>query len=264
MTIDGDGAPAPEGVPPPEGIPPPGELGLPGDTGPTRSVARNMGALLSSQIVTWLLATILVWFVPRYLGAESFGEFRLASSIWLIAGIIAQFGTSTLTTIEVARHRTSARSFVRHVIRVRLVLLAIVAPVVIGIFVVGPYSRSTLEVGVIVGVGAIVTMFLTAFESGLHGLQEMGRSASAHVVTKFAATVLTIVVLLAGGRLIPMAIVYVAGSALTMTLFAGRRQRGDRLVRGCRHAVRLVAVRAGHRGDRPVPGHGRPARQGTQ
>jgi O-antigen/teichoic acid export membrane protein len=189
--------------------------------GAQRSVGRNMGALMSSQVVTWTLATLLVWLVPRYLGATAFGEIGLASSIWLIAGVLVMFGTTTLLTVEIARHRETSLALVNRVLRVRLVLFLVAVPIVAAVMVIGPYPRSTIEVTALIGVGTIFSLFVTAYGGALYGLQEMGHTARVDVITKVAVTIGTVGVLLLGGRLIPVAIVSVA-SVLLAAAMTGR------------------------------------------
>ena len=170
---------------------------------PSRSIGQNVGALLSSQLLTWTLATITVWLVPRYLGATSFGELRLANSIWLIASVLAMFGTSTLMTVEVARHREAARSLVSRVIRFRLVGFAVVLPFVVAVLVLGSYSRTTIEVTAILGLAALFSLIGVAYDSGLHGLQEMGQTARVTVISKTLRSAAILLVLLLGGGLLP-------------------------------------------------------------
>lgn len=186
--------------------------------GSPRTVGRNMGALFSSQLVTWVMATVLVWLVPRYLGAADFGAVRLAQAIWMIAGVLVMFGTATLLTVDIAKHRNTARSLTRNVLRVRFVLFGVAVPVVAAVLVFGPYERSTIEVSAIIGVGAAFNLFVNAYTAGLHGLQEMGHTARIDVISKAFVTVATISVLLLGGRLLPVALVAVVSSVLAAAL----------------------------------------------
>ncbi len=185
---------------------------------PRRSVGKNIGALMSSQVVTWTLTTALVWVVPRYLGAEAFGSLRVAMSLWMIAGVIATFGTSTLLTVEVAKDRDTFRSILVNSVKLRFWIGAIVAPVVLLVLLLGPYDRQTQEVGIIVGIGGVLTLCVTAIESALFGLQEMGHPSRIRVITKVFATVTTITVVLLGGRLLPVATVNVVTFALSLFL----------------------------------------------
>jgi O-antigen/teichoic acid export membrane protein len=190
-----------------------------GDSGSGRSIGQNVGALLSSQLFTWMLSTIWVWLVPRYLGAEAFGELSLAGSIWLIAGVFAALGTSLMTTAEVAKHRGSAGSLVSRVVRLRLAAFAVVVPVVAAVLVLADYSSTTVAVSAVAGLAALFALVGQAYESGLHGLQEMGKSARVNVIAKVVSAGAVAVVLLLGGGLIPVAFVRVLGSAVAFVLF---------------------------------------------
>ena len=113
---------------------------------PRRSIGQNVGALVTSQLFTWVLSTIWVWIVPRYLGAEAFGELSVAGSIWAMAIVFAMFGSSMMTTVEIAKDQRGARSLVSRVIRYRLTGWVLVVPVVAAVLILGPYSRTTIAV----------------------------------------------------------------------------------------------------------------------
>jgi O-antigen/teichoic acid export membrane protein len=189
------------------------------DGGPRRSVGQNVGALLSSQIVTWTLSTVWVWIVPRYLGAEAYGELSVAGSIWAMAIVFAMFGSSMMTTVEIAKDPRGARSLVSRVIRYRLAGWLLVVPVVGTVFALGPYSRTTIAVAAVAGVGAVFSLVGQAYDVGLHGLHEMGKSASVTVIRKVASSSAVVVVLLLGGGVIPVAFVKVFGAAVAFVLF---------------------------------------------
>ena len=190
------------------------------DSGPSRSVTRNIGALMSSQVVTWTLSVLLIWLVPRYLGPEALGSLQLGNSIWAIAVVFATFGTSTLLTVEIARHRTTFGSLLSNSLRLRLTIFAATVPVVAGFLIIGPYDTATIEVAAIIGIGGLFTLYVTAAESSLYGLQEMGLTSIIRVITKVYVVLATVAVLLAGGRLIPVAIVSASATVLTAAMFA--------------------------------------------
>lgn len=190
------------------------------DTGPDRSIGRNIGALMSSQLVTWTLSTMLIWLIPRYLGADGLGSLQLANSIWAIAVVFATFGTSTLLAVEIARQRATFRSLLANSVRLRLIIMAAIVPIVAAVLAVGPYDRETMEVAAIVGLGALFTLYVTASESALYGLQEMGVTSSIRVATKVYVVLATLAVLLLGGRLIPVALVNTSAIVLTAVMFA--------------------------------------------
>lgn len=201
MTLDADEPAGPVSVP-----------------APSRSLGQNIGALMSSQLLTWLLSVVWVWLVPRYLGPENLGQLALAGSIWMIAGVLAAFGTSTMVTREVAEHPTRARSLVSRVVRGRMIGFALVVPAVAAVVVVAQYSSTTIAVSAVAGVGALFMLVGQAYESGLHGLREMGKTARANVMSKVLSAATVVIVILLGGGLIPVALVRVWGNAAAFVL----------------------------------------------
>lgn len=173
---------------------------------------------MSSQVVTWTLATVLVWAVPKYLGPDAFGVLSLGQSLWGIAVVFASFGTTTMLIVNVAQNRQTAMSLVRNVIRVRMVLFLFASPILAAVLVFGPYGRDVVEATAIIGVGAALTLIASSYQSGLNGLQEMGRTARVQIVQKVVLTIGTLVALALGGRLLVIITVGVGASAVAVLL----------------------------------------------
>lgn len=195
------------------------------DGGPQRSIGQNVGALLSSQLVTWTLSTVWVWIVPRYLGAEAYGELAVAGSIWAIAIVFAMFGSSMMTTVEIAKDPRGARALVARVVRYRMVAWLLVVPVVGVVLALGPYSSTTIAVAAVAGLGATFALVGQAFDVGLHGMHEMGKSARVIVIRKVVSSGAVVVVLLLGGGVLPVAFVRVFAAAVACVLFMSAFRR---------------------------------------
>ena len=192
---------------------------------PRRSVARNALALMASQSFTWVLATIVAWTVPRYLGATALGQWRLATSVAAIVVVLAAFGTNTLLTVEVAKARTSVRSLTKSVLRVRVVAYVVVIPLVAIFLVAGSYDLETSRVVLIMSGGAVIALVTSALLASLHGLQEMGTSSITTVIAKTLNAAGTLLVLAVGGRVLELSVVTVAvaGVGLLITYVGFRR-----------------------------------------
>ncbi len=189
------------------------------DYRPTRSVGRNIAALMASQSITWLLATVVLWLIPRYLDAESLGQLRIANSFWEIGAVIAAFGTATLLTVEVARNRSAVADLLRRVLKLRFALFIAISPIILLTLWFGPYDTKTAQVGIIVGCATAFMLVSSAYIGAIHGLQEMGAAARLLVYTKFGAAFGTLAVLMLGGRVIGLASVNLAISVITAILF---------------------------------------------
>ncbi len=86
------------------------------------SVTRNTAVMLGSQIVTWLSSFVLMLFLPRYLGSESYGHLFLAMSTAAISQIVIQWGGHYYLTKHVARSREVTSELYVNSVVLRVVL----------------------------------------------------------------------------------------------------------------------------------------------
>ena len=70
-----------------------------------RSIARNTGVMMFSQVITWMSSFVLMLFLPRYLGSEEYGRLYLAISIALIAQMVIEYGGPYFLAKEVSCSR---------------------------------------------------------------------------------------------------------------------------------------------------------------
>lgn len=196
----------------------------------TRSVGQNIAVLMASQSVTWVLTAVVTWMVPRYLGPVGLGQIAIGTSIWMVAVAVSEFGSATMMTVEVARHRSTAASLRTKVIKLRTGVFIATLPVVAFVLWIGPYDRQTIEVAAIMGIGAYLTLIRGSYNGTLRGLQEMGVTARVDVLAKTATVIATVAVLLAGGRVYGIAFISVGVGFLAIAL----------LVRATRRLLRLL------------------------
>jgi len=81
-------------------------------------IAKNTGALLASQIASYIIGFFFIMYTARYLGAEGFGinpfkkrlrkmlRISFALAFTGIFGVFSDLGLSTLTVREVARDKS--------------------------------------------------------------------------------------------------------------------------------------------------------------
>src|SRR5688500_19686262 len=72
--------------------------------GPYATIARGAAALLSTQPLTWAATFLTTVFVPRYLGAEGFGQYSVALTLAGIVGMAAAAGVPDYLRRRVATH----------------------------------------------------------------------------------------------------------------------------------------------------------------
>ncbi len=148
------------------------------------SVRRNLATLMTSQVVTWTLATASAYIVPRFLGPAVLGELRLATSLWLLAATVAAVGTTQYLQIEIAQNSQRGLELVGPTLVLRtLVLLG--GAGVIGLYVglTDGSGRFFLIVG-LAGAAATVMLWADALGAAFMGLERMSVPALANGLNK--------------------------------------------------------------------------------
>ena len=158
-----------------------------------KSLLHNIGALMASQVVTWVMSTVVIVLVPRRVGPESIGNYRIATSLWSIAAVVITFGTSTLLTLEVAKSQRHGRVELGPTVGIRLSMwLASWVPLMAFVLAVD-YPAEVTALVVIVGVGTLITTLGDVPRAALAGLERLDLTAVGDVIVKFVVMVLTII-----------------------------------------------------------------------
>ncbi len=197
----------------------------------SRTIAKNAGVLLISQLLTWTLTTLMTIFLPRYLGPSGVGQFHLANSVWAIGIVVATFGMDTLLIKEVSRMPGRATEYFGTSLFLRLALYLLTAIALMAYALFAGYERQTLVVLVVVGVGNFFVLAVGAVEATLKGLERMEFISLGNIISKVILTAVTIAVLILGGGTVIVAAVGVPAAIINLTIqfFYLRRIQGIRL-----------------------------------
>jgi O-antigen/teichoic acid export membrane protein len=161
-----------------------------------RTIARNAGILMATQLVTWVLTLILTVVMPRYLGPVNVGKIAFANSLWAIAGVLITFGMDTLITKEVARRTERAAGLLGTTLVLRAILYAVAWLGVTAFLLLFQYPPETILVAYIVGVGLMIWQFIGALQAVLQGLERMEFISAGNIAGKVVNTVMGIALLL--------------------------------------------------------------------
>ena len=135
-------------------------------------VRKNVLHMMSSQLITWVIATIAALIIPRFLGPETLGEFRLATSLWLIAATLTSLGTTQFLQLEIARHQREGLSFMGPVLVMRtLAFVASAAVVAAYVWVTADTARFVVIV-VSIGVATLFGVWSEGFMAAFVGLEK--------------------------------------------------------------------------------------------
>jgi O-antigen/teichoic acid export membrane protein len=182
------------------------------------SLRRNFMHLMSSQLVTWVFATVVAVTLPRYLGPENLGTLALAGAIWAMAQLLVMFGTPMYLMLETSRDRTRGMGLLGPVVVVRVLGFCAVAAILAVLGIVVGVDSTTATVFALIGIGVLITVVGDAPGSALSGLEQMSYPAKASVVSRLAYSLVVVAVLAAGGDVRAIAAAGVAAAIVSFVM----------------------------------------------
>ncbi|HEU4325436.1 MAG TPA: flippase [Roseiflexaceae bacterium] len=198
------------------------------------TIAKNAGALLGSQLVTWALTLALTLVLPRYVGPSGVGEIQIAQSIWMVLGVLIACGMDMLLVKAIARDPARIGSLVGSSFALRgglFLLSCLAAALYLSLHQFPPVITALV---VLCGIAQLFNQFASASSAALQGLEQMGAVSVATIVSKVVNTGLGIAVLMLGYGVYGVAFVSIL-SVLALFLIqfvALRRTTGLRLRAG--------------------------------
>jgi O-antigen/teichoic acid export membrane protein len=166
---------------------------------PRASVRRNAFQMLTSQAVTWLFATVLSILVPWYLGPAGLGQFRLATSLWLIAAVFISLGTARYLSLEVARKAPSGLRLVGPILVIRTVAFVLAAVIVTSYALLVESDPVVVGLVLIIAVDQLLASWTGVFGAAFFGLERMATPARSGAIARLINAGLVLVVILVGG-----------------------------------------------------------------
>ncbi|MDB5077417.1 MAG: Polysaccharide biosynthesis protein [Chloroflexi bacterium] len=196
-------------------------------------IAKNIVALLGSQVASWLVTILLLIFIPQYLGDKQFGQFSFAVSFVGFFGMFAGLAGGTFVVKQIARDHRLVGPYVLNALLMGLPLAGLLSGAAIaGAYLLG-YPAQTSAIVAVGCIGMTLNTVNSTLVSGLQGQQRMGRTALWAIVDRYIVGALLIAVLLAGKGLFWVA---VAASLSGIVSIAGN---GTQLARQLRASGRL-------------------------
>ncbi len=124
-----------------------------------RIIAKNTGALLLSQIVSYIFTFFITMYAARYFGANIFGIWSIALSITGIMGIIVDLGMSTLMVREVSRNLSARDKYLTNILVIKVILSILTFGLIMIITNIIGYTEIVKNVIYILTVSVIVGSF---------------------------------------------------------------------------------------------------------
>lgn len=170
---------------------------------------------MTSQIVTWILATIIAVVVPRHVGPEAIGQLRVATSLWLIGAILVDLGTSRFQQLEASRRGRTALTDTGLIVIVRTVSFLVTCALVIGYAAETVGTPEVVLLAAIISISTLLTTWSEALSAGFIGLERMSAPAFAAALGKSVNVALVLVVVALNGTVVEIAWMGVIAAAIS-------------------------------------------------
>lgn len=171
-----------------------------------RHFARSVFSLALAQLVTWLATAAVTLLVPRFLGDVSLGKLAFGFAFTYLVGLLADFGTATYLTKEIARNPSRAAALTANALAMRLPLGVIAAAIAVGAVIQAGYDSVTIAIVLVLAIGVVVEALGTIVAASLQGLQRMQAVAVSTAATKLSFAAVATAVLMSGGGAIEVAV----------------------------------------------------------
>lgn len=138
-----------------------------------RRIALNVFYLGTSQGVAWLLNSLYIIVIPRYLGPAGIGTLTLLGAVGAIVNSIAGMGINTYLLREVARDPERSKVLIGTNIIISTVLCVIGWGGVIVVISLLPEAQDVRQVLYIYAITYVLSISITPLQAALQGLEKM-------------------------------------------------------------------------------------------
>jgi O-antigen/teichoic acid export membrane protein len=188
--------------------------------GSGKTIVKNFGVMMASQLFTWSLAFVVAIFVPRYLGAVGIGELSIASSVWSIMAVLIAFGMDTHITKTVARDPDKTAEVLGTSLVIRFAFFIIACVLVSSYVFFAKHDTRIVILSIIMGTSCVFGTVSGAFAAVLCGLERMDLTSLNGVIIKIIVTTFTLFVIFMGYSIYIIALVGLISNVFG-TLFMG-------------------------------------------
>ena len=181
-------------------------------------IAKNVGVLGISQVITSVLGFFLLIYIARYLGEVGFGKYSFALSFTALFVIFADLGISNLIIREIARNKELTNEYLTNVSVIKLLLSLLTFGFIVLTINLMDYPQDTTYAVYLFGVYTILTSFAQTSMSIFQAYERMEYTAVVMVIDKIILVPLVLFALFSGYGLIELAYVYIFVGIVAVTL----------------------------------------------
>lgn len=168
-------------------------------------VARNLGALVGGQLVTWTMTLIWTLIVPRILGPVDFGILVSAQSVGGVLGIALGVGAQNYLVRETVIDRTAGPKLVGTVIVLRVALVPVVVLAALVWARLAHYGHNATVVLCLITAMTVFTLLTEPLQAAFQSIERMKYIAYANVINKIAQSIIGIALVFVGFKVVGIA-----------------------------------------------------------
>jgi O-antigen/teichoic acid export membrane protein len=192
---------------------------------PASALARNVGFLAGSQVITWCAGLAWALFVPRALGANGTGIFTLSVAAAGILTVLIGLGTRPLLVREISIDREKASRLIPTAIVLRLVFALPMLGVLAVFARVGPFDHDEVLALYLGWAVCVLYLLFEPVQAGLQALEKMQFLAYSDILTKTVVSLVSVVLVFFGFRAIGILTLSVVVMAIVLILHIGWMRR---------------------------------------
>lgn len=138
-----------------------------------RRVAKNIGMLLISDVISKMFMFFFIMYTARYLGVEGFGILSFGLAFTGIFGIFADLGLRQLMIREVARDNSLKNKYLANVLGMKFILSIITLGLIVFAINILDYPHDTIKVVYLLSIYVIFNAFIQTFYSVFQAFEKM-------------------------------------------------------------------------------------------
>ncbi len=181
---------------------------------------RNALRLGGSLILSWCIALVVRFFVPRHFGPELFGTFNLADAITLSGFTFLSLGIDTHIQITVSVDKRAANAYLGTITILRIAMSLLLFAGVAAVLHWNHRPPAVQQMGVFLGVGYLFNALSGSFSAILMAYGTVGTMSAVNVVSKLGWGLGIAIVISTGSSVQGLAIAFMISEVARTTALA--------------------------------------------
>ncbi len=177
-----------------------------------RRLTRNAGLVLFAGVATKVFSFVFIAYAARVLGPHDFGIYALINTIAFLFPFFGNLGIGPMAIREMARERSRIEELFNHIISIRMTLVIVFYPILVGIIQLAGYSEEIRFLVYVTGLTAIVSTLSHSFHLIYIAREQFKFPSVMIVLVAFLTNVANIAVLYLGFGLKGLVIITLLGS----------------------------------------------------